>query len=449
MMNTTIYKKLIISLFCLGMLIPIAAQETLNMYLDHSRFLDAKGQTVVLLDYQIPYRSLIFLAQNGAYFAQVEVLLEIANQDSVVYSRTVADNIGISSKYDAFSQQKSYLNRLSFPMEEQDYIVSFSATDLNSEKVFNWEFELSALPQDSRISDPQLNSRVYADGSAYLEKFRRGELVYEPVPSIIFNREYHEYAHLYLELYTPLAELAEPQLLVLSLESGGQLVMDEYIDTTVSEATQAIALKIPLTDLKAGKYQGTISLQAGEILQSRDFEFVLSEDTETMLSLFPDPDDEFKLMRYFMTSRALSNWEELSTEAKRRYITNFWKNMALSTRLSEQGILDLVHERVEHANRYYSSQKPGWNSDMGRIYIRSGAPAEIEKGQTSDDTRFVRKDYQIWKYRSGDRPVYVFLDQQMSNNFRLIYVSNDDMEISNPDWLRLIGRDFDESLLRN
>ncbi|MFA7025445.1 MAG: GWxTD domain-containing protein, partial [Candidatus Cloacimonadaceae bacterium] len=213
--------------------------------------------------------------------------------------------------------------------------------------------------------------------------------------------------------------------------------------------TQAIALKIPLTDLKAGKYQGTISLQAGEILQSRDFEFVLSEDTETMLSLFPDPDDEFKLMRYFMTSRALSNWESLNTESKRRYITNFWKNMALSTRLSEQGILDLVHERVEHANRYYSSQKPGWNSDMGRIYIRSGAPAEIEKGQTSDDTRFVRKDYQIWKYRSGDRPVYVFLDQQMSNNFRLIYVSNDDMEISNPDWLRLIGRDFDESLLRN
>ncbi|MCB5254453.1 MAG: hypothetical protein LHW58_02300, partial [Candidatus Cloacimonetes bacterium] len=71
------------------------------------------------------------------------------------------------------------------------------------------------------------------------------------------------------------------------------------------------------------------------------------------------------------------------------------------------------------------------------------------KDQTSDDTRFVRKDYQIWKYRSGNRPVYVFIDQQMNNNFRLIYVLNDDMEISNPDWLGLIGRNFDESLLRN
>ncbi|MDY0128056.1 MAG: GWxTD domain-containing protein, partial [Candidatus Cloacimonadaceae bacterium] len=202
-------------------------------------------------------------------------------------------------------------------------------------------------------------------------------------------------------------------------------------------------------DLEAGKYQGTVSLQAGDILQSRDFEFVLSEDKETMLSLFLDPDDEYRLMRYFMTSRALSNWDSLTIEAKRRYITNFWRNMALSTQNSEQGIMDLVHERIEHANRHYSSQIPGWMSDMGRIYIRNGAPAEIEKDQTSDDTRFVRKDYQIWKYRSGNRPVYVFIDQQMNNNFRLIYVLNDDMEISNPDWLGLIGRNFDESLLRN
>ena len=98
MKNTTIYRRLLITLFCLGMLASLVAQETLNMHLDHSRFLDAKGKTIVLLDYQIPYRSLIFLAQSGAYFAQVEVLLEIANQDSVVYSHTVTDNIGISSK---------------------------------------------------------------------------------------------------------------------------------------------------------------------------------------------------------------------------------------------------------------------------------------------------------------------------------------------------------------
>lgn len=444
-----IYRRLIISLFCLGMIACLGAAESLNMHLDHTRFLDTQGNTIVLLDYQIPYRSLIFMVHSGAYFAQVEVLLEIANQDSVLYSRTVTDNIGVSSKYDVLSRQKSYLNRLSFQMDGEDYRVSFSAKDLNSGLVFAWEFDISALPQDSRISDLELNSRVYADSSAYLEKFRRGKMVYEPAPSIILDRQYHEQANLYLELYTPEAELEESQLLMLSLEQDGQIIMDEYMDIAASARTEAITLKIPLLDLKAGKYQGTVSLQAGDILQSRDFEFVLSEEQESLLSLFPDPNDEYRLMRYFMTSRALSNWDTLNTEAQRRYITNFWRNMALSTKTSEQDIMDLIHERIEHANRYYSSQSPGWMSDMGRIYIRNGAPAEIEKDQTSDDTRFVRKDYQIWKYRSGNRPVYVFIDQQMNNNYRLIYVINDDMEISNPDWLRLIGMDFDESLLRN
>ncbi|HCM14751.1 MAG TPA: hypothetical protein DHW79_02165 [Candidatus Cloacimonas sp.] len=123
--------------------------------------------------------------------------------------------------------------------------------------------------------------------------------------------------------------------------------------------------------------------------------------------------------------------------------------MAVSTGMSEQRIIDLVHERVEHTNKYYSSLKPGWTTDMGRIFIRNGAPSDIEKGTSTDESRFVGKDYQIWKYSSGNRAVYVFMDIQMNNNYRLIYASGDDMEVSNPGWLSYLGRDFDTSLLRN
>ncbi|MDD3283273.1 MAG: GWxTD domain-containing protein, partial [Candidatus Cloacimonetes bacterium] len=170
---------------------------------------------------------------------------------------------------------------------------------------------------------------------------------------------------------------------------------------------------------------------------------------ELVLSLFPDPEDEYGLMRYFMASRTPANLDSMNEEAKHRHITNFWKSMALSTGMSEQNIIDLVHERVEHSNRYYSSLKPGWTTDMGRIYIRNGAPSDIERGTSSDESRFVRKDYQIWKYSSGNRAVYVFIDIQMNNNYRLIYASGDDMEQSNPDWMRFLGSDFDSSLLRN
>jgi hypothetical protein len=111
--------------------------------------------------------------------------------------------------------------------------------------------------------------------------------------------------------------------------------------------------------------------------------------------------------------------------------------------------MSLVQERVDYSNRVFGHLKAGWTSDMGRIYIRNGAPDEIDRDTSSDQSRFVRKDYQIWKYSSGNKPVYMFIDIQMNGNFRLIYADDDDLETSNPDWLRYVGTDFDESKLDN
>ncbi|HCM14752.1 MAG TPA: hypothetical protein DHW79_02170, partial [Candidatus Cloacimonas sp.] len=300
MMSISIIKKLSLSLILLTICLGIAAQELLHMHLDYNRFLSEEKDTALLLDYQIPYRSLIFVAKNNAYFAEVDVEVQISNRDSVVYTQSVTDNIGISSKHDALSTQKAYLNRMSFLLEPQSYNLSFKAVDVNSKKSFTFNYDIDALNRDARISDVELNSRVYADSSQYLQKFRRNGKIFEPLPSIILQREYFENAHIYFELYTPEAELGMSQLLVLSLEQNAELVMDEYIDIVTLNSSEAVTLKIPLADLKAGIYEGSISLQAGESTIEKSFDFVISEEVEVMLSLFPNPEDEYGLMRYFM-----------------------------------------------------------------------------------------------------------------------------------------------------
>jgi len=111
--------------------------------------------------------------------------------------------------------------------------------------------------------------------------------------------------------------------------------------------------------------------------------------------------------------------------------------------------MDMIQERIDYCNKYFGHHKAGWTTDMGRIYIRNGAPDEIDRDTSSDQSRFVRKDYQIWKYSTQRKPVYIFIDIQMSGNYRLIYVDDDDMENSDPDWLRFLGADFDTSRLEN
>jgi GWxTD domain-containing protein len=208
-------------------------------------------------------------------------------------------------------------------------------------------------------------------------------------------------------------------------------------------------LKIPLEDLKPGKYSGTIFLQADETSEERDFEFVLYSEPEEHFFLFSNPEEEYQLMRYFLGSKLPNDWKDASYAKKRRYGTQFWKNLAATIKRSVPDALKLIQERVDYANKFFGHQKAGWTSDMGRIYIRNGAADDIQRETSSDESRFVRKDYQIWKYTTGQKPVYMFIDIQMNGNYRLIYVENDDMEASNPDWMRFVGADFDTNLLNN
>jgi len=226
-------------------------------------------------------------------------------------------------------------------------------------------------------------------------------------------------------------------------------VMDEYLDYQVKENTESTYLKIPLRDLSPGLYRGTVLIQQGERTEQREFEFVLFEEAEEQFFLFSNPDDEYELMRYFAGSKLPADWKNLSLDKKRRYGTQFWRSLATGINKKPAEAIKFVQERVDYANKNFGHLKAGWTSDMGRIYIRNGAPDDIQRDTSSDESRFVRKDFQIWKYSSGRKPVYLFIDIQMNGNYKLIYVENDDMETSNPDWIRFVGTDFDTGKLDN
>ena len=445
MKNIKIYllTSLALCSFCL-----LFSSEKLNMYLDYNRFLDKNKNTILLLDYQVPYNNLAFMAKNNGYFAELQVAVKIVEGDSVLAQHEINDIIGVKNKADTSSKQKSYLNRFSFVMVKPFYTLQFSALDVNNQKQFSSEFKLAALPRNGLLSDVELNSEVRPDTSQYMIKFKRGNLLYHSQPSILFNKNLNDFIYLYLESYIGNSS-AESCLLNLSLEKDSLIVMDEYLDFLPTTGSDAINLKIPLQDLKPGLYHGTIVLQCAEGTAESNFDFAVIEESEEEFFLFANPDEEYNLMRIFLGNKLPADWKNLNQDKKRRYCTQFWKDMAYSTNRSIQSIMNLVQERIDYANRNFGHLKQGWTSDRGRIYIRNGPADDIQRDTSSDETNFVRKDYQIWKYTSGNKPVYMFIDIQMNGNFRLIYAENDDLESSNPDWMRYVGSDFDTSQLDN
>lgn len=442
-------KKLILCCLtlCLGTL--SFASGKLSMFLDHNRFLDKDKNTILLIDYQIPYRNLVFLAQHGGYFAELDVSVELIHADSVAFSQQVSDNIGVSNKADTDSRGKNYLNRLSFTLSKPSYSVRFIAKDVNADRTFSWQFPVESLKASTILSDIELNSEVRPDTLQFLAKFKRNKTLYRSEPSLFINRGSSDFAYLYLEGYHNGTTRDGSNLINLYLEKDSLTVMDEYIDYRPRNATESFTLKIPVKDLELGKYNGTITLQTEEQAESKNFEFILMEEAEELHFIFGDTEEEYALMRIFMGNRMPVDWKNYDTDKKRRFATQFWRNMAASTRRSVEDIKKLVHERIDYSNRYFKHLGIGWKSDMGRIYIRNGAADDIERDETSDTGRFVRKDYQIWKYSSGLKPVYIFVDIQMNGNYRLIYADNDDLENSDPDWRRFLGSDFDDNRLSN
>lgn len=423
------------------------AAQTLGMFIEHHRFLDVSRQNILLIDYQIPYRNMVFLAQKGAFFSELLITVNISDQDSLIYTRSVTDNVGITNKFDAGSARKSYLNRLRFALDPGIYTVDFKARDINSKREFNWSFEVETLHPDEIVSDIELCSKVVADTTSFMSKFKRGNVIYQSEPSILFAKEDIDFINLYFELYTNPTELDDSVFFTLSVENADSLVNELYQDLKPGSANEGITLKIPIADLAPGKYTGFLNVQAGESYAQREFTFIVVEMPEITRFLFADPDEEYKLMRYFMGSRLPGDWASLEIPTKRRFITGFWDQMAALNQLEPDQTIDLIRQRVDYCNRSFSHFDKGWTTDLGRIYIRNGAPDEIEKDQSSDETRYVRKDYQIWKYGGKIKAVYLFVDIQMSGNYKLLYVKGDDMEISNPNWQKYLGEDFDSTRL--
>jgi len=443
-MTTKIIWIILIGSLCVG----LTAIQPLNMYISTTRFLDDDKNTVLFIDYQIPYRNISFVAKQSAFFADVAILLEVVHRDSVIGSYDYLDSIGLSNKHDTTSPTKSHLNRIKLLLDEDDYLLRFTAVDMNTDKVFRQVFEPKLLNHEPLVSDIELVSLVRTDTTRYLEKFHRSGILFQPEPSQIFSKDDADHFYLYFEIYETSNTGKDLYNIDLRISQGDSTFVSKNFDYLPNRSSEGISLKVPIDDLKQGLYYGDLIVTYDQFRERRNFKFAISESRETFVFLFPDEEEEFQLIRYFLSSGQVSDWRIMTPQAKRRFISQFWSNLALATNQTVDQALNMIRERVDHSNRFFTHFHPGWTTDMGRIFIRNGAPDEIEKGQTSDETRYVRKDYQIWRYTLRRKAVYLFVDIHMSGNYRLMYVSNDEMEFSNPDWKRFLGEDFDEAKLR-
>lgn len=444
----------------------------LGVYVDSNRFFGSDNKTMVEINYSFPYNAVDFIKQQYGYEAEIFVDISIMTGEKLIKNDSFTNKVIISEATKVFSDEE-YLDKITLTLPGYDFHLLVEFTDVHTESSYLWEYDFVPLDIDGLLSDLELSSFVKVDTTDYLVKFHRGDKLYQVKPNHTFRTEigYIEYFQQIRNLFED--ENGKYQLVQEILVKSADTIIDSIYNEFSGEIADIITIEdsLMIQDYEDGYYSLIITYRdkiTYKREQVEDF-FCVKSRKSADIRLFPELEDDIKLVSYFMNSSEKNVFKTLNNEGKSNYLNKFWNSQDPNPATEENEFLDQVKSRIQYANQFYSHFKPGWTSDMGRIYIKYGKPYEIRKLTTnlgenefsesadySYDERatayyynkYTVKNYEIWKYRFDRNANYIFIDLLTSGDYKLIYSSDDnDGENTLADWKKYLGYDFDERLL--
>ena len=103
-----------------------------------------------------------------------------------------------------------------------------------------------------------------------------------------------------------------------------------------------------------------------------------------------------------------------TAEEKHKRFKDFWKMKDPSPQTDKNEAFETYYGRIEYADKKFKSYTAGWRSDMGMVFIIYGSPYNIERYNSTTDTR----QFERWTY--GNNKQFTFVDNSgFGNDFRL------------------------------
>jgi len=128
---------------------------------------------------------------------------------------------------------------------------------------------------------------------------------------------------------------------------------------------------------------------------------------------FPEIKTPRELMEPLFYLATLAEYRDLRNESNRKLaVDNFWLKMGNSVEKSRE-LIRIYYNRVTYSNLYFTSNKEGWKTDQGMIFILFGPPSRIQMtGDGESWYYFVRRGGNIVEFRFK-RVQDAFSDQNM------------------------------------
>jgi GWxTD domain-containing protein len=440
------------------------SEGTILFYTDHSYFkmINEKGVSFVQLHFFMARNQLTFVKQDTFFVAKYSVRVhfaDISDKNNILDKQWAVDLDDHIMAADT-AKDIPIMFENSFVVKPGKYAMKVEITDNHNNTrygKYSEEIEISSFDQsDLMISNIELATQVLKSGHVDEMFVKNGYTIY-PNPSKFYGSNLPR-LWLYAELYNLQYEAGGAANtysadFIVTDEAG--TVVKEYPSKTFNKggATAVLIHSINVISLSSGRYHLLVRAtdNANKKTAQMKKEFIVFREGESMSETQAD-DSFFKeldeagavragnIVSYVGKDDDKKIYSQLDLEGKRKFLDRFWKERDPSPGTKSNEALVESYKRYSEANDRFSTPNiQGWKTDMGRVYIVYGPPAQIEKHEFESD----KKPYQIWYYLQlkGERTqtMFVFAEIDDSGLQRLIH-SDVRGEMGDPNWQRRIQK---------
>ncbi len=367
------------------------------------------ARTRVIVYSEISFSNLQFVRSGDGFEASYEIDLSIlAGKDDS--APRVANRIWRSEvetrDYDATnSSEMFHISEASFDLRPGTYTMLATLTDLETRHVtkVNKPLVVPGYRQgELQLGDIIIAKKVSIDSAGNF-------LITPNVDRTVFDA--HRPVYIYFEIYPGNSD--QLSLYWRVLNGKGDIVREQRQSRSAERPILRDFFTIDVKEFGVGNFSIEFQVASDDrkVLKRGNFRVHILGLPGTI----DDIDTAIRQMRYIAKTKLVKEMRRADPVRKEQLFKEYWKSKDPTP---DTPVNELMHEyytRTEYANRMFGSFRDGWETDRGEVYIRFGAPSEVERHPYDIDT----KPYEIWYYYEIQRR-FVFVDDFGYGDYRLV-----------------------------
>jgi len=445
---------LVLFITCFNIGISYASvNDDVTMSMDFSRFRYDENNTYLEIYYLVNYKGKDSSINSKKIW--LEFTLTDVPRDSVVASSSQEVTLESNNQIEnASASVKGSLIKVILPVGQYSLkMIRLDESKTQKLDSIQYEFKAPQFREDKiAVSDLELSSRIITKSKNEEGLFYKNTLEVFPNPTHIFGKD-NPMLFYYIELYNLKDEQVPGEIKIQAVISDdeGQIRAEKSYTRKRSYESIVEYGQFNITKLENGLYTlifAVIDSASDYSVYTRNNFYINNPDvvmasggdrkeefSESEFSSLPEDElnEKFKPVVYIASKNEMDVHKRLDTaESKRKFLYKFWQEE------QRYGLKDKYYERVDMANELYAfSNREGWQSDRGRIYIMYGKPDRIlKKPHNPDDI-----PYEIWFYYDLEGGVKFLFGDVTGFGEYLLENSTKRGEIHNPKYDEILRRE--------